>query len=142
MNVTVRIDDQTYEVAIENLSARPVIAVVGGRRFEVWPEDGITRPAPAPAPPARPDRELERAGGSRVQAAGNPLAVYAPIPGVIVEVSVRPGEVVSVGQELCMLEAMKMKNAIRAARSGELAAVHVTPGQHVKHHDLLIEYAG
>jgi len=36
---------------------------------------------------------------------------------------------------------MKMKNIIRAPRAGELSAVHVSAGQHVKHNDLLFEYA-
>jgi biotin carboxyl carrier protein len=36
---------------------------------------------------------------------------------------------------------MKMKNIIRAPRAGQIAAVHVSPGQHVKHNDLLFEYA-
>jgi biotin carboxyl carrier protein len=68
-------------------------------------------------------------------------AVYAPIPGVIIAVSVEPGVKVEVGQEICILEAMKMKNIIRAPRDGEIAAVRVTAGQHVKHHDLLVEFA-
>jgi biotin carboxyl carrier protein len=45
------------------------------------------------------------------------------------------------GQELCVLEAMKMKNTIRASRDGEISKVHITVGQHVKHHDILVEYA-
>jgi len=34
-----------------------------------------------------------------------------------------------------------MKNIIRASRAGEISRVHVTAGQHVQHHDLLVEYA-
>ena len=69
-------------------------------------------------------------------------AIYAPIPGVIDSVAVGPGDVVSMGQEVCVLEAMKMKNIIRAPRAGQVAVVHVSAGQHVKHNDLLLEYAG
>ena len=60
---------------------------------------------------------------------------------VIVSVAVKAGEAVAVGQEVCALEAMKMKNAIRATRAGVIARVHVAPGQAVRHRDLLAEYA-
>jgi biotin carboxyl carrier protein len=66
--------------------------------------------------------------------------VPAPLPGVIVAVSVQPGAEVSLGQELCVLEAMKMKNAIRAPRAGRIVSVHVAVGQTVKHRDVLVEY--
>ena len=62
------------------------------------------------------------------------------LPGVIVAVSVKPGDVVEHGQELCIIEAMKMKNVIRASRAGTIGAVHVTLNQHVKHHDVLLEF--
>lgn len=66
--------------------------------------------------------------------------VRAPIPGTIQSVLVKPGAEVVVGQELVILEAMKMKNTIRASRAGQVAAVHVIPGQAVKHNDVLLEY--
>jgi biotin carboxyl carrier protein len=40
-----------------------------------------------------------------------------------------------------VLEAMKMKNAIRAPRDGQIAVVRAALGQHVKHHEILMEYA-
>jgi biotin carboxyl carrier protein len=66
--------------------------------------------------------------------------ILAPLPGVIIAISVKPGDVVEHGQELCVIEAMKMKNVIRAARAGTIGAVHVTLNQHVKHHDVLLEF--
>ena len=73
--------------------------------------------------------------------AGKSKSIHSPIPGVIISIAVQPGSHVSIGQEVCVLEAMKMKNIIRAPRDGKLASVHVTNGQIVKHHDLLVEYA-
>ena len=61
---------------------------------------------------------------------------------MIAAVSVQPGSGVTVGQELLVIEAMKMKNAIRAARAGEIGALHVGVGQTVRQGDLLLEYAG
>jgi biotin carboxyl carrier protein len=65
----------------------------------------------------------------------------APIPGVVVAVKVHVGDMVSVGQELLILEAMKMRNTIRSPRDGQIAVVHVANGQTVNHNDPLIEFA-
>ena len=64
----------------------------------------------------------------------------APIPGKIIAVFVHEGDLVSVGQELLTLEAMKMKNAIRANRDGTIASVLVANGDSVKHGQPLIEF--
>jgi pyruvate carboxylase len=72
---------------------------------------------------------------------GNDRLVKAPIPGVITAIQVQPGQAVQVGDILCSLEAMKMVNSIRAARSGTIGAIHVSLGQHVRHQELLLEYA-
>jgi biotin carboxyl carrier protein len=68
-------------------------------------------------------------------------AVLAPIPGVIISVGIKEGEAVATGQELCVLEAMKMKNSIRAKRAGKICAVRVTPGEQVRHSQVLMEFA-
>ncbi len=67
-------------------------------------------------------------------------AVRAPMPGHIVDIVVKPGDEVSVGQTLCSLEAMKMKNAIRSPRDGLIAGVEVTTGQAVAHGDILVTF--
>jgi biotin carboxyl carrier protein len=143
MRVRVKIDGRAFEVEIDNLRNRPIVATVDGERFEVWPEERIPAPLPAdpgadaalttPTPAAREPTTTVAANASR--------AVRAPLPGMIVSLTAQPGSMVTVGQELCVLEAMKMKNPVRATRAGQIAAVHVTIGQHVKHHDLLLEYA-
>jgi biotin carboxyl carrier protein len=47
---------------------------------------------------------------------------------------------VEYGQDLLTLEAMKMKNAIRATRAGTIAAVHVNVGDQVQHGQVLLEF--
>jgi biotin carboxyl carrier protein len=66
--------------------------------------------------------------------------VRAPIPGVIVAVLVHPGDEVTHGQELCTIEAMKMRNNIRSTRAGRIAEVLVIPGQTVNHNDPLLSF--
>lgn len=149
MKVTVRVDSEQYEVEIADLYARPIVAEVDGRRYEVWLEETtVARPPPAapatpagtpvptPAPPPGP-----AAAAPPTPHNGSAHAILAPIPGVIVEIAVRPGDQVEPGQQVCVLEAMKMKNIIRSPRGGTIGEIHVSTGQHVKHHDLLMEFA-
>jgi glutaconyl-CoA/methylmalonyl-CoA decarboxylase subunit gamma len=125
---------------VGDLYARPVIATVEGQQFEVWPETGPLGAAHTPTMPARTSSNIP--APVVVVSQNDAQTIFAPIPGVIVSIAVEPGAQVEVGQELCVLEAMKMKNAIRSPRAGQIAAVQVSVGQHVKHHDVLIEYAG
>jgi pyruvate carboxylase subunit B len=69
-------------------------------------------------------RELTRASA---RAAG-PAPVVAPMPGLVVRVLVAPGEAVSAGQGLVVMEAMKMENELRATTDGVVTGVVVTPG--------------
>ncbi|MBE0668599.1 MAG: acetyl-CoA carboxylase biotin carboxyl carrier protein subunit, partial [Bacteroidales bacterium] len=50
----VKIEEQVYEVEVEDLNARPVIALVDGERIEVWPEDDTSEvPVTASVVPAQ-----------------------------------------------------------------------------------------
>lgn len=149
MKLQVVIDGVTYEVEIADINARPVVATVDGERFEVWPEAPAASAAAlgvasAPATPAvAPATTAAPATGARPSApsSGNGVesgVILAPIPGVVLSVKVKPGERVTVGQEVCVLEAMKMQNSIRARQAGIIAVVHVADGQHVKHHQPLL----
>jgi len=140
MKVIVRVNDKLYEVEIGDLNARPIVAVVEGETFEVWPEAIGSGAGPAPSAAPAPAQVPASAPAAKPQSDAS--AVHAPIPGVIVSVSVQPGDQVSTGQELCVLEAMKMKNIIRAPRDGEIATVSMVVGQHVQHHQVLVEYTG
>ena len=62
------------------------------------------------------------------------------MPGVILEVHVKAGDVVERGQQIAVLEAMKMHNFIGAPRAGTIAEVCVTPGQAVGHGDAIVRY--
>jgi biotin carboxyl carrier protein len=61
------------------------------------------------------------------------------MPGRVISILVRPGDRVSEGDEVCVVEAMKMEQSIRATRDGVVKAVHVKPTDPVKANDPLIE---
>jgi biotin carboxyl carrier protein len=140
MKVRICINEETFEVEVGDLTSRPILATVEGEVIEVWPEEAAPQPAvvaiAAPAPViARPT------AAPVTPAADKTKAILAPIPGVILSISAGVGDTVAFGQEVCVLEAMKMKNVIRAGRAGKIAAVRVTPGDQVRHSQVLIEFA-
>jgi len=60
------------------------------------------------------------------------------MPGTILSVAVAAGQAVEVGEVVCVLEAMKMKNPIRATQTGIVAEVMAQPGRTVAYGDLLV----
>ncbi|KAG7467095.1 hypothetical protein MATL_G00149660 [Megalops atlanticus] len=63
----------------------------------------------------------------------------SPMPGSVVAVSVKPGDTVAEGQEICVIEAMKMQNSMTAAKTAKVKSVHCKPGETVGEGDLLVE---
>jgi len=137
MKIQVKIDQHTYTVEVGDLNARPIRASVDGETFEVWPGEAaaplpaVRPPLPASPPPAAPPYRA---------AAGGYAGVTAPIPGTIISVAVQPGDPVVPGQELLVLEAMKMKNLIRATYATTIASVAVQPGERVTQGQRLVEF--
>lgn len=67
------------------------------------------------------------------------IRLKAPMPGKILEVMVKTGDVVKAGDTLLILEAMKMQNAILASTKGTIKKVLVKEGENTSKSDLLIE---
>jgi acetyl-CoA/propionyl-CoA carboxylase biotin carboxyl carrier protein len=106
---------------------RDVTAEVDGRRYSVrlWvpdlgPTGGSARPAGRP----------KRAASSAAAGTGSGQ-VSVPMQGTIVKVLVAVGDVVEVGQTICLLEAMKMENAVAAEKDGVVKEVRVSAGDSV-----------
>jgi biotin carboxyl carrier protein len=82
-------------------------------------------------------RERARRGREETTHRG-PTEIRAIIPGRVVSVSVVPGDAVGAGQQLLVVEAMKMQNELRAPRDGEVSKVAVGTGQTIEVGDLLL----
>ena len=87
-----------------------------------------SQPAPAPAAPAAQPAAAP-APAPAASGAGKP--VTSPLPGVIVDITVKVGDAVKAGQKVAVLEAMKMENDIEADREGTVTAIHVNKGDSV-----------
>jgi biotin carboxyl carrier protein len=144
MKYRITVNQKTYEVEIENINARPVIAHVDGERFEVMPEDAgqaetrqeaivkSEKKTPAPNP-------VKAAISSSPEVNGKTLT--APLPGTVVEIFVKAGDNVEAGHVMLVIEAMKMKNSIRSVYGGSVSEVLVNVGQSVAHKQALIKFA-
>ena len=108
-------------------TGRLVEVVVDGWRFEVEVE-----PEQRAALRERARRDRGDAGHS------GPAEVHAIIPGVVVSVAVAPGDTVSAGQQLLVIEAMKMQNELKAPRAGSVARMTVGAGATIEVGDLLV----
>ena len=110
-----------------------------GRRREVvidgWRIEVDVEPAARAALRDRASRGREEARRS------GPSEVRAIIPGVVVSVSVVAGDLVQAGQQLLVVEAMKMQNELRAPREGSIERVAVAPGATIEVGDLLLVIA-
>lgn len=110
----VTVNGASYQVEMENAPAPVQKPVQAPATATAAPTATATAPAPKPAAPA---------------GAGKP--VTSPLPGVIIEVSVKEGQAVKAGQKVAILEAMKMENEIQAPADGTVTAILVNKGDSV-----------
>ncbi|MET3666389.1 acetyl/propionyl/methylcrotonyl-CoA carboxylase subunit alpha [Caulobacter sp. 1776] len=75
------------------------------------------------------------------QAADTSKLVLSPMPGLVVSMDVAAGQQVREGEVVCVLEAMKMQNIIRAERDGVVKAVNAKGGDPVAADEVLVEFA-
>ncbi|MBR5090739.1 MAG: biotin/lipoyl-binding protein [Ruminiclostridium sp.] len=104
---------------------------VNGTAYDVSVEEleaGAAAPAaaaPAPKPAAKPAAPKAPAG------AQGGVKVEAPMPGTVVDVKAKVGDKVKNGDDIVIVEAMKMENAIPAPCDGTIASINVSKGDSV-----------
>lgn len=136
-----KINGRDFEVTIGENDGRTYQVNVNGADYTVETESAPVQAAPRPsaAPAAAP---APQAAPAAVQSApapsGEGVKVETPMPGVIIEVSVREGQSVKAGDKVAVLEAMKMENEIGATKDGVIVAVHVSKGASVSEGDPIV----
>jgi glutaconyl-CoA decarboxylase len=134
----VQVGGEPYEVTLsgdEHLAEATITPAVSAARMASAPaaaKVAAKAAAPVAAAPAPAARKAARGGGTN--------SLNAPMPGVILEVSVAAGDTVERGQEVAVLEAMKMNNSIKSPRAGVVAEVCVEAGQAVGHGDAIVRF--
>jgi biotin carboxyl carrier protein len=121
-----RVGDEVHRVVARRGATRGRYSLgLDGHRYEVEALDERTRAV----------RDLSAASAK----AAGPAPVVAPMPGLVVRVSVQPGDQVQAGQGLVVMEAMKMENELRASAAGTVKAVRAVAGTAVEKGTVLVE---
>ena len=117
----------TAEVVSADYAAKLIVLKLNGQRVELQAKD-------------RFDLLLERLGMSNATATkANELK--APMPGLIVDIRVAPGQAVQKGDPLLVLEAMKMENILKAPADGTVGALKVNLRDNVQKGQVLVQFA-
>jgi biotin carboxyl carrier protein len=144
------VNDKTYRVEIGDLSQSTIEVTVDGEMFSVRLERDaqemdrgpvpVLSPASSPVAPPPLVAPVPRAKAPAAPPATDGKTLAAPMPGVVLAVRVKAGDKVKRGQEVCLLESMKMELNILAAADGVVKKVFVSQGQNVAHGTVLVEF--
>lgn len=132
------INGNSYHVDIKEATGNTIHMEVNGSAYEVELEKEIkTSKTPTlvmsqPKPSNKPTAESLKSSESTKK-------LTAPLPGVILKVNVKEGDEVKTGDNLLILEAMKMENTVLAEYSGTIKNMNVKEGQSVLQGDVLLE---
>lgn len=118
------VNGESYDAFVERHEGVWTVQMTGERHTVMVEDENLGR--------------LRRMSGAKDTA--TELVLKAPMPGLVVAVRVEPGQVVSQGQGVVILEAMKMENELRASRGATVKTVKVQPGQAVNQGEPLIVF--
>jgi biotin carboxyl carrier protein len=127
------INGAQYHVEIQKEEGNVVELEVNGTPFTVEIERAVKKaPAPAASPSAAPTKPTGNVAVIDLKKTAGPGGVVkSPLPGVILDVNVKVGDTVKVGDKLMLLEAMKMENTIASEYSGKVTDIKVGKGDSV-----------
>lgn len=144
-NFKFKINNNQYDVEILSISDAIAKVNVNGTTYDVEVDrqlratktPTLVRSVAVPSTDATP-QTARTASPSAAKGGGS---IKSPLPGTILEVCVKVGDKVSIGQKIVGLEAMKMENNINSDIDGIVSAINVNKGDAVLEGDLLIEIA-
>lgn len=136
-----KINGNAYTVAVGDIDDNIAQVSVNGTPYKVELEKKKTpvtiinahRPSAAPRTTTG-----EKIIAKATTASTGVYPVKAPLPGVILSISAKVGDMVKAADTVLILEAMKMENAIHAGRDGKVASIDVNPGDSVLEGTVLI----
>lgn len=147
------INERSHTVEVGDLSTVPIMVRVDGEALYVRLESGDTEAfggsspvvsTAGAAPVVRPTVSAAPAPGvkapPKTPTAAGGKTLSAPMPGVVLAVRVKAGDRVKRGEEMCLLESMKMELNILAGADGVVKKVCVSVGQNVAHGTVLVEF--
>ncbi|NVO11233.1 MAG: biotin/lipoyl-binding protein [Bacteroidales bacterium] len=136
-----KINGNDYNVNITNIDGTTAELEVNGTPYKVEIDKELkqtktpklVRAASVPSTDTHPTLAKTQSPG--VATTGS---IKSPLPGVILDVHIKPGDMVKRGQKILVLEAMKMENNIDSDKEGRVTEVKVKKGDNVLEGDVLI----
>ncbi|MCY1722619.1 biotin/lipoyl-binding protein [Prolixibacteraceae bacterium Z1-6] len=135
---TIRGND--YDVHLKDIEDNIAELDVNGTIYEVKIH-GEVKTTKTPTLVRKPVEKMPGEGQIKKNVSTGKHKVLAPLPGTILKINVSVGDVVTEGQNLMIMEAMKMENQIQTTKAGEVTAIKVNVGDSVLQDDLLFEIA-
>jgi biotin carboxyl carrier protein len=130
-----KINGNKYAVSIDSVEGKNAEVTVNGTSYSVEMENGAPQAQPVAAnSPVSSVPEVNEKAPTAVptaKPAGKGKQVTSPLPGIILEVSVKVGDSVKAGQKVAVIEAMKMENEIQAEKDGTITEINVNKGDSV-----------
>ena len=143
-----KINGNDYTVGIEILNDTEADVIVNGASYSVEVLDTTVKPSVAAKPqvaavpashPVQPSTVPVTKPAAAAPAAAGESPVKSPLPGVILDIRIKEGDTVAVGQTLVVLEAMKMENSIATDYAGKVKQILVEVGENVATDAVLME---
>jgi len=134
MKLKITVHGVAYEVDVEVLDAGD-----GAMQQGSGPLPPVAAPVAAPAPAGTPVAPMPSPAASAAPAGTG--GITSPIAGTVLELKCKPGDQVTEGQALVIIEAMKMETAIAAPSAGTIKAVLVAAGDSVRENQTLVEFS-
>jgi biotin carboxyl carrier protein len=131
-----RVNDAWYDVEVGDLYQSPVEVVVDGESYLV--EMGSAGGSNLPR--VRQALKVEQPG-LRGITEGDERVIRCPLPGKVVAVKVTKGQVLEAGDEICVLESMKMEQTVRMAKGGTVKNIKMKVDQSISAGSPMIELA-
>ncbi len=135
------IQGNSYDVEILNFEDNTAEIDVNGTVYKVEVEQEVKKVKT----PKLVRTKVEPSAGGDIAKTSRPSerkgvgVIKAPLPGTIIEVKVKTGDKVKMGDKLLIMEAMKMENNINSDREGTITDVKIKAGDAVLEGDLLVE---
>lgn len=132
------VNGKDYKVNVRGIEDSVAEIEINGKELKIGIKQ-LGEPVQKTQPKRAPVKEAPKESASAPAASGGVRKVNAPLPGVILNVMIREGETVKEGQDILIMEAMKMENSIQAPFSGKVVKVNVKRDDTVQEGDLLVE---
>ncbi len=127
-----------YDVHLKDIEDNIAELDVNGTLYEVEIH-GEVKTSKTPKLIRKPVEKMPGEGQIRKKAPTGKHKVTSPLPGTILKINVSVGDTVAEGQNILVMEAMKMENQVQSEKGGEVTAIKVNVGDSVLQDDVLIE---